>query len=1228
MKKQISSLGKWAVVALLVLPNTTQAQETDEDVFMMNPFVVEAPDEKSYTINETLAGTRVKTDVRDLAASISTVSEFFLEDTNSTGQEDLLVYTTNTEVGGLGGNFSGLGNTGNLNENLIAPHTNTRVRGLSQADNTRNYFRTDIPWDSYNTEAVTIQRGPNSVLFGVAGPAGVINSSLKMPVFDNKYEYINMIDEFGRVRHVLDLNHEILDEELAVRFIGVRDDESFRQEEAYKDTERYYGAISYQPRLLGENEAPLNITIHGETGEIDANSPRFTPPQDNITAWLDPNRLNRRTFHPHAAWEYGIVLDRGTRVNNDYPQFWEPWVGQQIPGVQSANPTAIIDNLTGEIHYRALANWDRSALGPDGEIDGNLLGFDQQVRLLSVAPFNEYAQNLNAIAPGSFPGAATFWKNKVLTDPDVFDFYNHLIDGNNKNEWTDWDAYNVSLSQVFWKNRVGVEFVYDYQELTRGGTNYYQNVLSVDINSHLFIGEPTDGSYVTTWPGALETPPNPDLSQPMGGVPNPNAGRAYVSGGRPFTNELNRERENYRWTAFLDLDSKDFFEEDSTLAWILGRHTLTGLYQEETIKSNNSTYLPFAVDVDWPGQFRQMDPNLGGYNRQVPYMTYLSGDLTNASVENGLGITTVRGQFNPSGQVSVGYFDNTWNAPGVDPGAEWIRPLDGEVLTQSENPSNYVGWTQGFFNVLNAEKGDINSLYTAGSRTIEEITSRGITWQGRLFGGIVIPTVGYREDEVVTSSETAPEIDALTKVVDPHFKLVPDANNTSEIEGELTTWGVVLRSPDFINEHLPIIDNFTLFYNKSENLSAENRVGFSGNDLPAPSGESEDIGFTISALEGRLNIKATWYETSQLNAAIPGGNPLGDNSWYLANQFVWQIGHALKMEAYHRGEDIGGYTWYYNYAWPDDGYAYDANTLPPEGFDHPSLAAQREMWQAVYNNLLPQEWYDAYGFPVDVSKLQSDDWETRKQGITDPAFGPNTANNPVSIQPSGGGLIRGQSPIGTINQRSEGFELEVTARITPNWNVYLNASKVEAERGAIGEDFVNFLQTMRANYDSPAGDIRQWWAGDRPAREFFNDFIWQPFLFQQEAEGLPAAEIRPWRYNLVTSYSFEEGVLKGLRLGLGYRWEDDLIVGNELNDALDNLDPSRPIHGGSESHLDLWVGYSRQLSDAVFWDIQVNVKNVGEDQELIPVSVNPDGEFAAMRITEGMYWEIRNTFSF
>lgn len=118
------------------------------------------------------------------------------------------------------------------------------------------------------------------------------------------------------------------------------------------------------------------------------------------------------------------------------------------------------------------------------------------------------------------------------------------------------------------------------------------------------------------------------------------------------------------------------------------------------------------------------------------------------------------------------------------------------------------------------------------------------------------------------------------------------------------------------------------------------------------------------------------------------------------------------------------------------------------------------------------------------------------------------------------------------------------------------------------------------------------------------------------------------RAALITNYSFEDGVLRGSNFGGSIRYQDAQILGYRLKDDLSGLSVEKPIFGESETRFDLWAGYERQLNDAIEWRVQLNLRNVGENVGLTPISVNPDGTVAAQRITEGMTWSLTNTFTF
>jgi hypothetical protein len=63
------------------------------------------------------------------------------------------------------------------------------------------------------------------------------------------------------------------------------------------------------------------------------------------------------------------------------------------------------------------------------------------------------------------------------------------------------------------------------------------------------------------------------------------------------------------------------------------------------------------------------------------------------------------------------------------------------------------------------------------------------------------------------------------------------------------------------------------------------------------------------------------------------------------------------------------------------------------------------------------------------------------------------------------------------------------------------------------------------------------------------------------------------------------------------------------------------------------MGYSKRLprklfSQTIDWNIQLNITNVGAGNDLIPVTVQPDGTPATYRIAPHQYITLSNTFKF
>jgi hypothetical protein len=170
-----------ATVAGFCADSRAIAPDLRERAVELSPFVVREESNQGYYASQTLAGGRLRQNIEDLGASIQVVTREMLDDLGVTGVEELFQFTTNTEVGGILGNFTGATDnsggdvgTGDARRN---PDGTTRVRGLAAPDRARNFFKTDIPFDSYNTDRVDINRGANSFLFGLGSPAACSGSS-------------------------------------------------------------------------------------------------------------------------------------------------------------------------------------------------------------------------------------------------------------------------------------------------------------------------------------------------------------------------------------------------------------------------------------------------------------------------------------------------------------------------------------------------------------------------------------------------------------------------------------------------------------------------------------------------------------------------------------------------------------------------------------------------------------------------------------------------------------------------------------------------------------------------------------------------------------------------------------------------------------------------------------------------------------------------------------------
>jgi hypothetical protein len=1233
--------------------------DKQEEVLELSPFEVTSEGNDTYTAATTLAGNRLNTELRDIGNSITVITSQFLKDVQATNNETLLQYTAGTEVGNIRGNFAGLGDGAFLDEGtkFQRPNQNTRVRGLAEADNTRDYFLSDIPWDSYNVDRVDLQRGPNSILFGLGSPAGLLNVSTKQASFKDSNEVVYRLDNWGSNRFTGDFNKVIIPKELAVRIATVYEKEKFQQDPAYSNNKRIYGAVRWEPAFLKKNGARTILKASFENGNIESNRPRSIPPLDRITPWFytgtytgvykragnvrDANgnvisvdlnsprvykNLNRETFNP-----FQVQDDNTGRVNHGQQRpiinggpdagfinpYYNPWVGNFAQ--QFAGTNAFYTGGDASIPYFNFV-WEsqtRGGINTSGGIDGGLgRAFHRPV---GIARYDEFA--VNAGLPYASYG---LYKSKSLTDASVFDFYNLLLDGPNKREWNDWNAYNVSLAQTFMDEKFGVEANIMHEDFTRGQSSMLEGdkqAIYIDINNVY-----SDGT-----PAGKNGEPFQD------GTPNPNVGRPFISdSGQGGNSEHKSKRDSVRATAFFTHDFNRGGVKN-LLTRILGKHTFTGLYSNDKVETDDRSWTQYALsDNGYLTQImKQNGLRFNDNELAINRVVYLGPALTSAvgaHIPNPSAAQTV------PGRLVVRAFDSTWNATNVDPAAYWANEYypvghPSRDSTQSENPANYVGFRDITVNVLNADT-DMktrNLLTYAAQLSKSEVESKAFVWQGYLWDKSLVGTFGYRKDTAKAWGKTLnsgnippPGYLDLSKT---NYALPELPDNTLQAISRSYSIVAHMNQLPFVAkfaERLPV--DVTVFYNKSSNFQpAAQRVDVYGVALAPPSGKTIDRGILLETKDGKYSLKLNKFVTSLKNASSSALT----NSWFIGAGQAWAANWANRFE-----------------------YDYAGNmTIDNQVNNRPAGAPNPPGYSPTYRPGNPDfdptnSWYN-YGTDVGETLAQAQARENAAvaawrawQASVDPRFykawgiNLNDYKNEVNSTVPQGFTI-------TEDSVSKGYEIEFNANPTKNWRLTLNATKVEATRSNVGGENLRAFITAyeKALRTTAAGDLRIWWGGagnETTAYQWFTN-VGSDWAQKALAENTRVAELRKWRINAITNYSFSEGRLKGFNVGGGYRWQSKVAIGNRpVGDPYGSeisFDLNNPYYGPSESNIDLWVGYSRRLPRKIFsqtidWNIQLNVSNVGKGNDLIPVTVQPDGTPATYRIAPHQYWYLTNTFKF
>ncbi|HEY4249207.1 MAG TPA: TonB-dependent receptor plug domain-containing protein [Lacunisphaera sp.] len=1239
----------------------------DDEQVVLSPFVVTTTKDTGYYAANTLAGSRMNTNLADLGAAISIVNKAQMEDFASANVNDVFRYEVNTESSSTytpgTKTFRNDGildvNAGGTQGNAVSSFTNAqanRVRGIGIPSAGINYYPSNgaVAPDVYNIQSIEISRGPNSMLFGLGSPAGIVNSSTAQALLNEDFNRVQVrTDDRGSFRSSLSFNRDLVKDKLAIYGALLYDDEQFERKPSYDITKREYAAITFKPF------SKTTIRANFENYNNSNRRPNTLSPIDYVTQW----NLAGRPIYDDLTKK--ITLLNGGQVSGPYISSASSPYAQQVrdyieslpnynPALRGTSATALGGTDTTFSFYNgqpifggngtsvqlnptlsvAVPNPAASVLYVPGLAqmtirptlqiaNGQLQNWYQMLYNTTYTPgyaIPAGAKTAGKAAPAAVNSPITnIWGTVAapnLVASDIYDRNNYMSTG-----WTN-DSF---ISNVGNYNYPGVtdRSIYDWKNVNVLQADYgllknknYELDLDQQILHDLYLNagwfrqdtrQTTNYTIGQLNATALRIDENKYLPN---GTPNPDVGLPFVTDIDPDRYINNEVDDHFR--AMLAY-SPDFTQNKGWTKW-LGHHQMLGLWsRDESMAFADRQRLSFVAAGSPAATYRYLsnsNPDADG----APTGWHFTGS-SGATVQRYFYLANPG---DPMGKVTTSsgeWNDNTFN---------------GNIVAY-----NYL--TQGF------ENENVTTQYVAGvadparsQRTLQSYStgSTDYWWNDRL-----ITTFGARLDKfkarnTSTGAIKLPDGTTLPALTAPQKFLTNGYFNYDSMWNRFQPWqyvtgrtktggGVlqVFKNWDTIdrrasdgNELWQLIRSFGIVYNWSDNFDVPTgaQVDAFGKPLPNPQGVGRDFGFQVSALDNKLFARVTWFRSTSIDSRLSAGTPIGR---------LTAIPALATPDAAPASVDGLFRTWARTIAKINLG-------LDPT-LDNPApLTNQQEtdveagaakIWQLPFNyyNDLPGAITAtsdgiATGTEFELN-YNTSNWRNR---VT---FGRQVTTTSNALQQYDAWFA----------VRSPLWIAKASDYLLPQYQKYLTYTT----SGGTQVDLTNFLSSY--GYTSTV-KITNADGGKSPQNWMDVNLTPQVQLFK-DLNGQQSPGQRKYHMAYNTGYDFTSGRLKGWGIGGAERWESASVIGYlgktahttaNLN-LLDSADVTKPVYDSANYYTDLFVNYKRKIwHDRVGLIVQLNVEDVFEDGHLQPVAVNYDGTPYAYRIIDSRKFTLTTTFDF
>jgi hypothetical protein len=640
-------------------------------------------------------------------------------------------------------------------------------------------------------------------------------------------------------------------------------------------------------------------------------------------------------------------------------------------------------------------------------------------------------------------------------------------------------------------------------------------------------------------------------SRLLDGRTNPNFGRPYVGAGEPVTEEQPYNRDSYRGQGAYILD---LTAQKNWTRW-LGRHQLVGYYEERKSKTFRYRFRDVMIS-DNPIYAPAGRPKGNQSGTTAPlatrgYYHFYVGDNQGQNID-----------YAPAG-YSHGNYPFTWFNPQLNNGnGAWVT----DTVTLGRAGINEG--TAGNFAVLNL------------------IKTKGAMINSGLLQDRVVVTFGKREDENRNRGQRPsvlkangwefdyPAMDGWA--ADP---ILTDGDPLWSLRsGKTKTTGYIVRP--FRNWRAidsakndggakgfaaQFFSGLQLHYNKSDSFRPESpAISILLNELPNPTSNQEEYGFSLNLWNNKLVLRANKYENNQVNSR--------------AGQSAIFATRTLRVD-------------FANFGGNNDGI---------------SLQRQARNWVRLDNPAFtPQQVEDRVASIMGLTPDQLAAFNNNTISETSDVLGKGEEYE-LNFNPRNNWTVR-------LNvTRQEAFD----ARLSPNIPAWI-AQRMPVWAGII--DTRTGTPWIDTGYN---GDTPNPTSGT--PRAFLQGNVVSPLALVQATEGKSRPQTREWRVNMSTNYrlsNFENPHLKRMNVGGALRWESEGAIGyygipvNGDITLATQFDANRPIYDTDHLYLDAFVGYTTRLfRDKVRTRFQLNVRNLQESGRLQKVGAYPDGRGHTFRI--------------